>query len=320
MIIKTIYIALHESPRTNSLPAKLNIETVKLPEIGNIYKSFRFRAVKRVYRFFNQLNRNKQLILEYDGNFIPVLTCACVNIFKSKKFKIILDCHVNSYLHVSFFSIRTFFKLFLIYFYKNILGYKILVHNKASAKLINGSYYCPSPFPDDTKDLNNTKPNSIFIISSLNKDEPVDAFIDAAIELEKHGFDIKISGKFSKLTDEQIYKGKDFFTGFLKKTDYFKHVMKSEIIIAMTIRKHNLLFAPREALAYKKICLINDSNENKEFYSSLCVYSSYDSKSIVSNVLKISKKPPVFNDIDYKNLINEVNFQIKNIKKCLHIN
>ena len=42
-------------------------------------------------------------------------------------------------------------------------------------------------------------------------------FIDAAIELEKHGFDIKISGKFSKLTDEQIYKGKDFFTGFLKK-------------------------------------------------------------------------------------------------------
>ena len=176
MILKTIYIALHESPRTQSLPAKLNIETVKLPEIGNIYKSLRFRAVKRVYRFFNQLNRNKQLILEYDGNFIPVLTCAFVNIFKSKKFKIILDCHVNSYLHVSLFSIRTFFKLFLIYFYKNILGYKILVHNKASLKLINRSHYCPSPFPVDTKDLNNIKPNSIFIISSLNKDEPVDAF------------------------------------------------------------------------------------------------------------------------------------------------
>lgn len=320
MIHKTTYIALHESPRTQSLPAKLNIETLKLPEIGNIYKSLRFTSVKKVYRFYNQLNSNAQLILEYDGNFIPVLTCAFVNTFKSKKFKIILDCHVNSYLDVRLFSSRTFLKLFLIYFYKNILGYKILVHNKASVKLINRSHYCPSPFPVHAINLINIKPNSIFIISSLNKDEPVDAFIDAAIELEKHGFDIKISGNFSKLTDEQIYKGKSFFTGFLEKTDYFKHIIKSEIIIAMTTRKYNLLFAPREALGYKKICLINDSNENKEFYSSLCLYSSHESASIVSHVLKISENPPVFNESDYKNLINEVNIQIKNIKKCLHIN
>ena len=72
-------------------------------------------------------------------------------------------------------------------------------------------------------------------------------------------------------------------------------------------------------LGYKKICLINDSNENKEFYS-LCLYSSHESASIVSHVLKISENPPVFNENDYKNLINEVNIQIKNIKKCLHIN
>ena len=107
--------------------------------------------------------------------------------------------------------------MYLIYFYKNILGYKILVHNKASLKLINRSHYCPSPFPVDAINLTYIKPNSIFIISSLNKDEPVDAFIESAIELEKHGFDIKISGNFSKLTDEQIYKGKVFLQGFLKR-------------------------------------------------------------------------------------------------------
>ena len=82
MILKTTYIALHESPRTQSLPAKLNIETLKLPEIGNIYKSLRFTSVKKVYRFYNQLNSNAQLILEYDGNFIPVFSCDFVNNFK----------------------------------------------------------------------------------------------------------------------------------------------------------------------------------------------------------------------------------------------
>jgi hypothetical protein len=319
---KTLYLALHDSPRTKSLPSEWGINTLKIPLKSNIYGSFKIKHLNSLYKFFKSIESNKTLIVEYDGNFVPIFVLAIVNLLNYKRFKIILDCHVNSYLDLRLFSIRTLIKILIIYFFKYVLRFKILVHNQQSLKIISGANYCPSPFPKHNfknKIDYVTIPNSIFIISSLNKDEPIDDFLDAAVELDKLGFHIRISGNHMKLSENQLKKGNKFFTGFLKKSDYLVSLNEAELIVAMTNRKFNLLFAPREALINKKPCLINESNENREFYNDLCEYTETDANQIQSNIIRIFEKKVQFNESQFKFLVNKVTLQNQKIKKCLNI-
>ena len=319
---KSVYLALHPSPRSKSLPKHLDIPSIEVPSIGNIYQSASPSTLKKMSRFFRNLETSSNLILEYDGNFIPVISLFYTNFFYKKKFKITLDCHVNSYIGVPFYSLRTITKLFIIYFFKVFFGVKTLVHNKKSLKILKQSIYCPSPFPEISSETYQQQKfclNDVLIISSLNKDEPIEDFIETALHLKSKGLKVAITGNTSKLSQEHYDRGSSFFTGFLDKEKYDQLLNNSKLVIAMTTRDYNLLFAPREALLNYKICLINDSSENKDFYGELCFYSKVNKKLLIENIDYLLKTEPVFKKEELNRLIEIINRRIKEVKNCLFI-
>ena len=317
----SLYLALHRSPRSITLPKFFGIGLVFIPIQTNLYRTLTPANIKKLFVFFKNIEKRSNLIIEYDGNFLPPLVLIFVNICFFKLFKITLDCHVNSYIGVKKFSVRTIIKLSILYIFKILFRIKTLVHNKESLRILKKSIYCPSPLPninlEDKKKQN--KINDILIISSLNKDEPVDSFIDAALELKALGYKVCITGNKKKLSNSQLKRDKDLFTGFLKDEDYFRLIRDSELIIAMTVREYNLLFAPREALQFEKICLINSSIENIEFYKDLCQYCIADSTAIVKESQKILKEKPSFKQELLKTLITEIEIRIHEVKQCLYI-
>tara|TARA_B100000965_G_C19600930_1_gene762576 strand:+ start:2562 stop:3569 length:1008 start_codon:yes stop_codon:yes gene_type:complete len=317
------YLRLHKSPRSNALPNYLDIELIDIPLEVNIYKSISIKVFCKLFNFFRLFEKRSKLIVEYDGNFIPIFCLVFSNLFFFKKYKIFLDCHVNSYIDINFYSHKTFIKLVVIYIFKYIFRVETLVHNKNSLSIIKNSIYCPSPFPKIhfSNSENKTKilDNDLLIISSMNKDEPIDEFIQTAKELDSLGYKVKITGDKNKLklNIDEISK---FFTGFLDRNEYLDLLQRSKIILAMTSRQYNLLFAPREALLNQKICIVNDSIENKEFYRELCFYSSPNHHSIIKQTKSLIKNDePIFNKTALLDLIKTIDMDIDNFKKCLHI-
>ena len=45
---------------------------------------------------------------------------------------------------------------------------------------------------------------------------------------------------------------KNLFSGFLGKNEFLEYIFNSKVIIAMTIRNNNLLYAPREAIQMER--------------------------------------------------------------------
>ena len=317
----TFYLLLHQSPRSNALPNHLGIKSKKIPIDTNVYNSLSLKVIFRLINFFKSFNKKALIIIEYDGNFVPIFCLAFVNIFYLKRFKIYLDCHVNSYINLNFYSIKTFVKLSLVYFFKYLFRFKTIVHNKASLKVIKNSSYCPSPFPENKPDKNTTKnrklDNDVLIISSMNKDEPIQEYIKVAADLKSSGYKVLITGDKEKLKFN-LDKTSSFFSGFLNKSDYFDLLRESKIIVAMTSRKYNLLFAPREALLNHKVCIINESKENEEFYGNLCFYAKPDSSSIIKKIKDLLRNQASFNETLLLELISNINTDIENFKKCLH--
>jgi hypothetical protein len=318
-----MYLALHKSPRSKALPKHFGIQSKFIPLEENLYKSFSLSNSKLLISFFKKIKNRSNLIIEYDGNFFPQVILIFVNLIYFKRFRIILDCHVNSYMGVDKYSIRTIIKLLILYIFKVFFGVKTIVHNRRSLKVLKKSIYCPTPFPNLKKTshdkLNKNFENDVLIISSLNKDEPVDIFIDSALKLKSLGLKVLITGREDKLDESQKSKGNQLFSGFLEKDDYTQLIQNSKIVIAMTIREYNLLFAPREALQYSKICLVNNSFENKEFYSDLCQYCDINADLIFSRVVSLLSERIKFNDYALDELIKDTDKTINEVKECLLI-
>ncbi len=85
----------------------------------------------------------------------------------------------------------------------------------------------------------------------------------------------------------------------------------------MTIRKNNLLYAPREALQMKKVCLINGSEENKDFYKDLCLYSPPVADFIIQKIHETLKDNRFLATNKIERLIEDVNKEIYNFKRCI---
>lgn len=313
-----LYLKLHSSPRSNSLPKTLGISSLDIPINENIYGSFSKKVKKELIKFYRDIQNERTLIIEYDGNFIPILYLFWVNIIYKKRFKIFLDCHVNSYMNIKLLSFKTLTKRLIIYIFKSFLNARIVVHNKKSLKLFKGSIYCPSPFPRIDFDRNVKRDLcDVFIISSLNKDEPVNEFVKVAKKLNSMGLKTLISGDIEKLENNESLD-KSLFSGFLNKNEFYEYILDSKVVVAMTIRKNNLLYAPREAIQMNKICLINDSEENIDFYGDICFYSSPNSELILKKIEKIIKKDCLPRKDKIEELIQNVDQKVNDFKKCLN--
>ena len=312
------YLKLHSSPRSNSLPKSLGINSLDIPLNENIYGSFSKKVKKELINFYRNIQNEKILIIEYDGNFIPILYLFWVNIIHKKGFKIFLDCHVNSYMDIKAFSFKTFAKKLIIYTFKNLLNARIIVHNKKSLELFKGSTYCPTPFPRiDFGSIEKRDLCDVFIISSLNKDEPIAEFIKVAKKLNSKGLKTFISGDIRKLKNYKALD-KNLFSGFLGKNEFLEYIFNSKVIVAMTIRNNNLLYAPREAIQMSKMCLINDSDENIDFYGEICFYSSPNSESMLEKINEILAKDILHRKDKIDELIQNVDQEVNDFKKCLN--
>jgi len=89
------YLKLHSSPRSNSLPKSLGINSLDIPLNENIYGSFSKKVKKELINFYRNIQNEKILIIEYDGNFIPILYLFWVNIIHKKRFKIFLTSMIS---------------------------------------------------------------------------------------------------------------------------------------------------------------------------------------------------------------------------------
>ncbi len=312
-----LYLKLHSSPRSNSLPNYLGISSLDLPISENIYGSFSKKVKGELIKFYRDIKSKRTLIIEYDGNFIPILYLFWVNIVYKKRFIIFLDCHVNSYMNIKSFTFKAFAKKLIIYLFKNLLNARIIVHNKKSLNLFKGSIYCPSPFPRIDSFTNEKRDLcDVFIISSLNKDEPIDEFVKVATRLNSIGIKTFISGDIKKLKNSETVD-KSLFSGFLNKNEFYEYIFNSKIVVAMTIRKNNLLYAPREAIQMNKICLINNSEENIDFYGDICFYSPPNSGPMLEKIKEILTKDLFLRKNEIEELIQNVDREINNFKKCL---
>ena len=313
-----LYLKLHSSPRSNSLPKTLGISSLDIPINENIYGSFSKKVKKELIKFYRDIQNERILIIEYDGNFIPILYLFWVNIIYKKRFRIFLDCHVNSYMNIKSLSFKTLTKRLIIYIFKSLLNARIVVHNKKSLKLFKGSIYCPSPFPTIDFDRNVKRDLcDVFIISSLNKDEPVNEFVKVAKKLNSMGLKTLISGDIEKLENNESLD-KSLFSGFLNRNEFYEYILNSKVVVAMTIRKNNLLYAPREVIQMNKMCLINDSEENIDFYGDICFYSSPNSELILKKIKKIIKKDYLPRKDKIEELIQNVDQKVNDFKKCLN--
>ena len=86
----------------------------------------------------------------------------------------------------------------------------------------------------------------------------------------------------------------------------------------MTIRNNNLLYAPREAIQMSKMCLINDSDENIDFYGEICFYSSPNSESMLEKINEILAKDILHRKDKIDELIQNVDQEVNDFKKCLN--
>ena len=122
------------------------------------------------------------------------------------------------------YSIRTIIKLLILYVFKVFFRVKTIVHNRRSLKVLKKSIYCPTPFPNLKKHHMTNLIKILKMMSSLflvlQKDEPVDIFIDSALKLKSLGLKVLITGREDKLNESQKSKGNQLFSGFLEKDDY----------------------------------------------------------------------------------------------------
>jgi hypothetical protein len=307
------YVALHESPRSLSLPKYFNAKYIRLLLNANLWSSFNKKTVNNIKEEIINIPARSVVIVEYDGNFIIPLILIYISISQNKKWKVILDAHVNSYISTPMYRFSGLAKYLLLSVFSLFRSTYVLVHNKQSKIIIPWSVYCPTPFPEKIQGKDIAKNKNILIISSLNKDEPVELFIDFAKDMRVSGFDVKITGDFKKIDDTLYKNNHEYFTGYLDKNSYNKLILESNLIIAMTKRKFNLLYAPREAIVNNKKCMINDSVENFLFYGDACIYSSLDKRAMIEKVdINISQ---VLNNSN--NLINDVDKEIYKVKEWL---
>jgi hypothetical protein len=308
------YLALHESPRSLSLPKYLNAKFIELLLNTNLWNSFNKNTINKIKEKVVDIPIKATIIVEYDGNFIVPLALIYVSISQNKKWKIVLDAHVNSYISTPIYHFRGGVKYLTLLMFSLIRKVYVLVHNKQSKNIIPWAIYCPTPFPDKIqKKQGADRDKNILIISSLNKDEPVELFVDFAKEMKAKGFNINITGNYDKLEGVFYKKNSEFFTGYLTKEDYNELILNSCAIVSMTKRSFNLLYAPREAIVNNRICMINDSMENISFYGDMCVYSPLDKDIMVENI--INSMGDI--ELDSGNLINSTDKNIYEVKEWL---
>lgn len=123
----------------------------------------------------------------------------------------------------------------------------------------------------------------VFIPSSFNLDEPVNALIEAARLLPKVNFVITgNTGKMEKNFHIKKSKTPDnvFFTGWLTHDEYYYFLHESDILIGLTIYDDIQMSVSNEGLAAEKVMILSDKAALREIYKDGAMYTKNDSLSI----------------------------------------
>jgi len=282
----TLYIAIHDSPRSRILPESKGWSRVKLSHSVTIWQSLSLQQYRNVRNDLKAINsRYENVFIEYDGN--PILNLLIrVALFRKKCFgTLVLDCHNAAVEKEKGKFLKYYVNLFYIKMF-GLMNGKIIVHNSFLQKKVKDSSLLYTPYPDlRPADPSKAKTIDILFITSFNSDEPIKEFIGVAKHFSSLGWRIKITGNYKKASDSLRAEGRDFFTGFLDYEEYLECVRDSKLCVAMTTRDETLLFSPRECIVIGVSILINDSMVNREFYEDRATYSTINVDQMIKAIL-----------------------------------
>jgi glycosyltransferase involved in cell wall biosynthesis len=156
----------------------------------------------------------------------------------------------------------------------------VIVTNPAHAQHIQrvggSAFVCPDPLPDlsryESEQLQ-TSPKQIFLVCSYDRDEPFREVFDAVKALQDEGFRLLVSGNYRKagLSPEDFPHVE--LLGFVSEADYYRHMLRSEIVIDLTENDNCLVCGAYEALAANKPLVLSDTTALRSYFQGGVVFT-----------------------------------------------
>jgi glycosyltransferase involved in cell wall biosynthesis len=229
---------------------------------------------------------------------------------------VVVDRHSNFYLNekkrisikelvfrfLSFFSIRfaditIVTNKYLSHVVQVTGGRAFVLHDKIPDFIIN-------------KDMSISGNDFVFMISSFNRDEPIEEVWKAANLLTKNDIKIFVSGNPQKLLPENLFKNTPpnvTFTGFLPENEFVKMLNRASAIMVLTDAEYTLLCGCYEAVSVEKPLITSGTIVLKELFDR-AIYVNSNPESIAEGVKKALQRPEYYID------------QTKEMKKSLIVN
>ena len=141
-------------------------------------------------------------------------------------------------------------------------------------------------FPSFNSDLDSKKLKCV-LISRFATDEPIQAFLDAVLEIDNCLFYITGNHKKSTFDISKYPEDRIFFTGFLSDNDYIKLLQSSDTILILTTREMTLLSGGYEALSLEKPIVLSDTETLRNYFGNAAIYTHNNAKDIRQAVIKM---------------------------------
>jgi glycosyltransferase involved in cell wall biosynthesis len=256
-----IWITWEHQIRNKSMARNLDIPLFEIVYKGSRPKRYALSLVKT----FNTILKNRPRTIIAQNPSI-VLTCFMLLLRPVFHFKFISDAH---YFGVIAFNNNRILQRLLDFCNKG--ADVVIVTNQDHAKYIKrlggNTFICEDPLPDLEKYVSiEEEDKSIFFICSFDIDEPYEEVFEAAAELSREGYIIRVSGNYKRIGIDAKRYPHVCFLGFVPEADFYMYLYKASLVLDLTDNEDCLVCGAYEAMAANKPMVLSDTKALRGYF------------------------------------------------------
>jgi glycosyltransferase involved in cell wall biosynthesis len=274
---KAIWITWENQIRNRSMSALLGAALYVFAHRGSRLKRYilcSYDTIKTVYK-----NRPDVVIAQNPSIFLNYLLLMVRPFFG---FILVSDAHFGGVLD---FIGSPLFQRILNFCNRSVNT--VIVTNNAHAdyiRSIGGSaIVCEDPLPDI--DRYNTHPEEIekmvLFICSFDIDEPYRLTFNAAKQLADDGYELYVTGNYSKVGILPAEYPHVRFLGFVPEHEFYEKLFQASIILDLTEHENCLVCGAYEAMAAEKPLVTSDRKCLRNFFEAGTLFSEHEESSLV---------------------------------------
>lgn len=262
-------------------------------------------------------NRPDILFVQNPSMILAALVCLYKIIFR---INVVVDRHTTFFLHNKNKGIIYTLIFKLLHHFTIRFADLTIVTNEGLAKIVRQMKGNPFILPDKIPDFKKTNiiqlkgKYNIFMISSFNTDEPIEAVFQAISLINRQDVYLYVSGNYNKLDNNLIHNAPSniIFTGFLSEQEFTDMLFSVDAVMVLTTADYTMLCGCYEAVSVCRPLITSDKDVLTDYFKGACFVNNTP-EGIAKGIQE------VIDNIDgYKSIIEDLKKALLNKWECLY--